>query len=312
MEEFIRASDENGNPDRPYVYSPSNGSHSDTDSADSFDASSSEDSFEDRDSSSGAGAFYYNPINTHPRRHLPGFDLARCHLSKAKEEMMLDLLRLDMAMLPYFLGHGCSIFRGKWVYRKLQNFRCQVPIPFPVNDSAYESWLIGSAIGFIEQHNENIGRLRKIVREVHSDNLNPRMDMIKQGAVPVKRYPDGSTGYLEDLVVNYDSSFRKMKDYGDLIDMTEECVRGLARDMVGLGRDWLKCYPPWQQASFRHEVEKWSKRLSGSEPGKLLDLEELAQKVQWIYGNPDKAKPNRTRLWNDRGAYSSGTTRKSQ
>lgn len=267
----------------------------------SFEARYYEDeSFEDRsydNPSSEVGTFHYKPINACPEGGHSDVGLAYGNLSKKQEQMMLALLRLDMIMLPYFVDRGGFVFQGRWGRRKLQHFPCRDPIPFPIDDSAYESWLIGSAIAFIEQHNENIRRLADIVHQVRANNLDPRMDMRTQGAIPVKRYPKGDTSYLKQLVAHCEPRFPELQDYDDLNALTKVCVTGLSRYLVELGQDWLRLYTPWQKALVRDEVDQWSIRLSRRGLQNSVSLEEVAAQVEWTYGNQIKVEPTSSWEW---------------
>ncbi|MCJ1292650.1 hypothetical protein MMC34_004203 [Xylographa carneopallida] len=198
-----------------------------------------------------------------------------------ESDIVLHLLRMDVAMHSYFCFHNNPTFQypGSWVSKTLQQLLTHVPILYPKDPSAYQDWIVGSAIDFIEQHNANIKRLTAVVRRVHAED---EIDETTNYAIRISRSAHSDTARLTELVRKLEPRLGKPKDKAELFELTNICLTSLKQQLVALDEEWDFHQDPWAGAEAGPIEDMWD-YVHSSHGRTTFNNKELATVVELIY-----------------------------
>ena len=200
-----------------------------------------------------------------------------------ESDIVLHLLRMDVAMHSYFCFHNNPNYQypGSWVSKTLQQLLTHVPILYPKELSAYQDWIVGLAIDFIEQHNANIKRLTQVVRQIHAED---QIDETKNYALPISRSMNSDMARLTELVRNLEPRLGKPKDRAELFELTNICISSLKQQLVALDEEWDFHKDPWGGAKKGSIEDMWD-YVHSSHGRTTFSNKELASVVELIYNN---------------------------
>ncbi|MCJ1431941.1 hypothetical protein MMC27_001297 [Xylographa pallens] len=200
-----------------------------------------------------------------------------------ESDIVLHLLHMDIAMHSYFCFHNNPDYRypGSWVRKTLQQSLTHVPILYPKDPSAYQDWVVSSAIDFIEQHTTNINRLSDLLRRVKALE---EIDETKNYAVPISRSTNSDVARLIELVRKLKPRLGKPKDRAELFELTNICISSLKRQLVAIDEDWDFHKNPWGGVEVGSIDDMWD-YVHSSHGRTTFNNKELASVVELIYSN---------------------------
>ncbi|MCJ1377719.1 hypothetical protein MMC17_000815 [Xylographa soralifera] len=203
-----------------------------------------------------------------------------------ESDIVLHLLRMDVAMHSYFCFHKNPNFQysGSWVNKTLQQLLTHVPILYPKDPSAYQDWIVSSAIDFIEQHNANIKRLTNVVRRVHAED---QIDETKNYTLPISRSMNSDVARLTELVRKLEPRLGQPKDKAELFELTNICISSLKQQLVALDEEWDFHKNPWG-GDEKGSIEDMWDYVHSSHGRTIFTNKELASVVELIYRNHAK------------------------
>ncbi|MCJ1283810.1 hypothetical protein MMC26_003141 [Xylographa opegraphella] len=198
-------------------------------------------------------------------------------------DIILHLLRMDVAMHSYFCFHNNPNYQypGSWVSKTLQQVLTHVPILCPTDVSAYQDWIVSSAIDFIEQHATNIKRLTQIVRRVHAED---DIDEMKNYTIPISRSTNSDVAQLTNLVRSLEPRPGKPKNRAELFELTNMCISSLKQQLVALDEEWDFHKNPWGGDELGSIDDIWD-YVHSSHGRATFNNKELANVVELIYGD---------------------------
>ncbi|MCJ1405004.1 hypothetical protein MMC11_008230 [Xylographa trunciseda] len=210
-----------------------------------------------------------------------------------ESDLVLHLLRLDIAMHSYFCFHSTPAFQypGTWVSKTLQQLLTHVPILYPKDPSAYQDWIVSLAISFIEQHSTNIKQLTDIARQIRAGTLNEKS---KPRIVPVSRTMNSDLGRLTELVRQLEPRLGKPKHRAELFELTNVCISSLKQQLVAVDEDWdFHIQPVWEGDYLRSIEDTWD-YIHSSHGRTPFNNKELTRAVELIYNAHASIEPNST------------------
>ena len=200
-----------------------------------------------------------------------------------ESDIVLHLLRMDIAMHSYFCFHNNQTYQypGSWIRKTLQQSLTHVPILYPKDPSAYQDWIVSSAIDFIEQHTTNINRLSDLLRRVKAQD---EIDETKNHAIPISRSTNSDVARLTELVRKLMPRLGKPKTRAELFELTNICISSLKQQLVAIDEDWDFHKNPWGGFEVGSIDNMWD-YVHSSHGRTIFNNKELAGVVELIYSN---------------------------
>ena len=207
-----------------------------------------------------------------------------------ESDLTLQILRMDIAMHSYFCFHANPDYQypGTWVCKTLQQLFTHVPILYPKDPQAYQDWVVGSAIAFIEQHNTNIKRLTDIARHVRAGTLD---STTHPGTVPVSRSSNSDVAKLTELVRSLEPRLGRPKNRAQLFELTIICISSLKQQLVAIDEDWDFHKQPWEGDLLGSIEDTWD-YIHSSHGRTPFNNKELARAVELVYHDHVHIEPD--------------------